>query len=109
MCIRDSHRILNDKMGLETDQNGRNNFSFFGYDKSNGKYYCNSNNHLTSISHEERDLLNDIYNYYHHNRHALSHTSYVDIDIEIVENIETARKIILEGQKLFNRFCELNK
>ncbi|HEH8166806.1 reverse transcriptase-like protein [Staphylococcus aureus] len=103
------HRILNDKMGLDTDQNGRNNFSFFQYDNNNSKYFCNSNNHLTLISHEEQDLLNDIYNYYRNYRHALSHTSYVDMDIEIVENIETARKIILEGQKLFNRFCELNK
>lgn len=102
------HRILNDKMGLDTDQNGKNNFSFFDYDNNTSKYFCNSNNHLASISQKEQDLLNDIYNYYNKNRHNLSHTPYLDIDIEIVENIETAREIIFEGQKLFNRFCELN-
>ncbi|MCY1598008.1 viroplasmin family protein [Staphylococcus pettenkoferi] len=103
------HKILNGKMNIQTDNNGKNQFGFFGYDEQNGLYYCNKTNELQYLTEVERNLLDDIYNFYRTNRHSFSHVSLLDMDTQIIEDIDTARLLILEGQKLFDRYCELNQ
>lgn len=103
------HKILNGKMNIQTDINGKNQFNFFSYDEQNELYYCNKNDELQLLTDKERNLLNDIYNFYRRNRHSLSHVSQLDIDTHIIEDIGTARSLILDGQKLFDRYCKLNQ
>ncbi|QYA47863.1 viroplasmin family protein [Nosocomiicoccus ampullae] len=90
------HKILNDKLGVETKRrNGSNNFAYFDKDPNTQKYYCNKD--TTLLKGNLSVLLNNVYNFYSSNRHGYVHVSYDDEDISIIEDIEVAKDILTEG------------
>lgn len=100
------HKILGDKMSLDTARNnGTNNFSYF-CKEDDGKYKCNSHKkNLLSIA--QLDFLNDLYTNYNSVRHPYSHWSSDDYDTAVIPNIETARDLIRKGLTLVDKYFEL--
>lgn len=93
------HRILNDKLGKNTETDkGHNNFSYFSRNMTNGKYYYNSSDN--GLSRKQIDILDDIYNYYNKIRHPYSHWSQNSIDVQVITEMNIARDLIIEGLKL---------
>lgn len=81
------HRILGDKMGLNTcDVNGKNNFGYFNKNSS-GRFECTSNK-ISLLSNQQQTFLNDLYNAYHGVRHPYSHWSADDYDTAVITSIE---------------------
>lgn len=81
------HRILGDKMGLNTcDANGKNNFGYFKKNV-NGQFECNSNKALV-LNNQQQIFLNDLYNAYHGVRHPYSHWSADDYDTAVITSVE---------------------
>ena len=100
------HRILGDKMSLNTcDKNGKNNFAYFDKNPS-GRYECNSRNFsvLTSV---QQTFLNDLYNAYHGVRHSYSHWSADDYDTAVIPIIDTARDYLIKGLTLVDKYYTL--
>lgn len=96
------HRILGDYMGLSTSfPNGGNNFRYF--DKKGSFYECN-NPATTKLSKNQLDYLNLLYTQYNSIRHQYSHWSADSIDTAVIDNIETAHKILLDGIELIDKF-----
>lgn len=100
------HRILGDKMGLNTcDKNGKNNFAYFDKNPS-GRYEYNSKNFSVLTSHQQT-FLNDLYNAYHGVRHPYSHWSADDYDTAVITTIDTARDYIIKGLTLVDKYYTL--
>lgn len=100
------HKILGDKMGLETaNDNGKNKFSYFSKG-DNGRYECN-NPAKNSLTDKQRDLLNDMYNNYNQVRHIYSHWSADDYDTAMIDNLSKAREILENGLILINEYYKL--
>ncbi|WP_239748619.1 viroplasmin family protein [Mammaliicoccus sp. A-M2] len=97
------HRIINDMLNVETDNDGQNKFNYFSKDEVTKVYYYNKDTALLSQS--CKVLLNDVYNFYVNNRHQYSHTSYNDEDISTIEDIEIAKDIIKEALSYFDKYC----
>lgn len=97
------HKILGEKMGLETaTDKGMNKFSFFSKDSS-GLYYCTSRNaRLLTIN--QKDYLNKLYTKYNGLRHPYSHWSADDLDTAVITDITTAREYLTEGLNLINEY-----
>lgn len=97
------HRILGDKMGLNTcDRNGKNNFGYFNKNVS-GRYEVASDNTAT-LNTSQVDFLNDLYNAYHGIRHPYSHWSVDDYDTAVITNIESAREYLIQGLTLVDKY-----
>lgn len=100
------HRILGDKMGLDTcDSKGKNNFSFFDK-KTNGRYECNTGN-KSVLSNAQLVYLDDLYNAYNKLRHPYSHWSADDYDTAVITSIETAQDYLKEGLTLADKYYTL--
>ena len=100
------HRILGDKMKLNTcDKNGKNNFGYF---KKNdiGRYECTSKD-IAILNTVQENFLNDLYNAYHSIRHPYSHWSADDYDTAVITNIEIAREYLTQGLSLIDKYYEL--
>ncbi len=96
------HRILGDYMGLSTSNlNGKNNFSYFN--KIGSLYEC-TNPATSKLSKNQFDYLSLLYNQYNSIRHQYSHWSANSMDTAVIDNIETAQKILREGIELINKF-----
>ena len=100
------HKILGDKMGLDTARdNGTNNFAYF--DKtSNGRYECNSSS-KDKLTKKQLEFLNDFYTNYNRVRHPYSHWSADDYDTAMIENIEKARELLEKGLNLINEYYRI--
>ena len=97
------HRILHDKLGNNTtDQNGKNNFSYFDKDSSTIVYHYNANHGCLSQS--QIDYLNDLYNNYNKIRHPYSHWPENSIDAHVITDITVSRNLIIDNLKFFNKF-----
>lgn len=100
------HKILGEKMGLDTARdNGSNNFSYFDKD-SVGLYTCNSPkvNVLTS---NQVDYLNDLYTNYNAVRHPYSHWSADDYDTAVIPDIQTARDHLEKGLTIIDNYYKI--
>lgn len=97
------HKILNGYLGQQTEDNrGRNNFGFFELDDVTKDYFYNSrHNELRS---SQIDYLNRLYNEYHRLRHPYSHWSQNSIDTSVIEDLNTARELIISNLELMNEF-----
>lgn len=100
------HRILGDKLGLNTcDSKGKNNFSFF--DKlPSGRYECNSRN-ISVLTGNQLIYLNDLYNAYNGIRHPYSHWSADDYDTAVITKIEVAQDYLNQGLTLADKYYRL--
>ena len=100
------HKILGDKMGLDTVRdNGTNYFSYFN--KGNdGKYECN-NPAQNVLSKKQRDFLNNFYTNYNAVRHPYSHWSADDYDTAVITDMTTARELLEKGLILVNEYYRL--
>lgn len=97
------HKILGEKIGLNTARdNGTNNFAYFDKDAS-GKYFCNSND-VDKLNEVQRDFLNELYNSYNSVRHAYSHWSADDYDTAVITEMGPARELIEKGIALINKY-----
>lgn len=100
------HRILHDYLGKETETDkGKNNFAFFSIDEITQEYYYNSK--AENLSPPQINYLNKLYNEYNKIRHPYSHWSQNIIDTEVIEDLETARELILTNLKLMNEFYQV--
>lgn len=100
------HRILGDKMGLNTcDKNGKNNFAYFDKNSS-GRYECNSKK-LAVLKDHQQKFLDDLYNAYYSVRHQYSHWSADDYDTAVMPTIDIARDYLTEGLKLIDKYYML--
>jgi len=102
------HRILGDKMGLDTETDkGTNRFSFFS--KNNvGLYECNCHE-ANLLSNQQLNYLNTLYTKYNSVRHPYSHWSVSDIDTAVIIDIDTARGILADGLNLVDQYYTLFK
>lgn len=97
------HRILGDKMGLNTcDKNGKNNFAYFDKNSS-GRYECNSKK-ISVLKDRQQKFLDDLYNAYYSVRHQYSHWSADDYDTAVMPTIDKARDYLTEGLKLIDTY-----
>lgn len=97
------HRILNDKMKLDTcNKNGKNKFGYFKKNKD-GRYECNSKK-VSVLSSQQRKYLDDLYNAYHGIRHPYTHWSIDDYDTAVMTSIDEAKEYLLKGLTLANRY-----
>lgn len=100
------HKILGEKMGLETaNDNGKNNFSYFSKG-DDGRYECN-NSAKNSLTNKQMELLNELYNDYNKVRHIYSHWSADDYDTAMIDNLSKAREILENGLILINEYYKL--
>ena len=100
------HRILGDKMCLNTERSdGSNNFAFFEKDMS-GRYSCNSNQ-KNVLSNAQLSYLNDLYNSYNGVRHPYSHWSMDDYDTAVITSMSVAQDYLREGLTLADRYYKL--
>ena len=100
------HKILGDKMELNTcDKNGKNNFGYFRKNDS-GRYECSSDN-IKRLTASQADFLNELYNEYHGVRHQYSHWSADDYDTAVITSIDDAREYLLKGLTLVNKYYTL--
>ncbi|MCD8057042.1 MAG: viroplasmin family protein [Bacteroides fragilis] len=100
------HRILGDKMGLNTcDSNGKNNFSFFNKNTS-GRYECNSAK-KSKLTGDQLLYLDDLYNAYNKIRHPYSHWSADDYDTAVITEMEVAQDYLGKGLTLADKYYRL--
>ena len=100
------HRVLKDKMGLNTcDSNGKNNFGYFNKNAS-GRFECSSNK-ISTLSAQQLVLLNDLYNAYYSVRHPYSHWSADDYDTAVITTNEVAREYLVKGLTLVDKYYKL--
>lgn len=100
------HRILGDLMELDTEKDsGKNNFSYFSKN-SDGLYECNSRN-VVKLSIDQLNFLNNLYTQYNSVRHPYSHWSADDTEVAVITDIATARKIIMDGLELIDKYYTL--
>ena len=100
------HKILGNKMGLNTcDNNGKNNFAYFQKNVG-GKYECSSGE-KTKLTKGQLDYLNDLYNAYHGIRHPYTHWSVDDYDTAVITDIEVSKQYLTEGLALVNEYYTL--
>lgn len=100
------HRILGDKMGLNTcDKNGKNNFAYFDKNPS-GRYECNSKK-ISVLNGLQQTFLNDLYSDYNGIRHRYSHWSADDYDTAVMPTIDLAREHLIKGLTLVDKYYTL--
>ena len=100
------HKILGDRMRLDTARdNGTNNFAYFTK-TDDGKYECN-NPAKDNLSEEQVEFLNQFYTNYNRVRHPYSHWSADDYDTAMIDNIEKARELLEKGLNLINEYYKL--
>ncbi len=96
------HRVLSDKLGLETENSkGKNNFGYFNKN-SNKKYEFNGI--YNGLNQDQINYLNDLYNYYNKIRHPYTHWSQDSSDTSVITDIETARDYLNEGLQNVNKY-----
>lgn len=97
------HRILGDKMELNTcDKNGKNNFGYFSKN-SLGRFECSSGN-IAKLEDDQLTFLNELYNAYHKIRHPYTHWSVDDYDTAVITDIEIAKEYLMKGLTLINNY-----
>lgn len=97
------HKILNDKMELDTARdNGTNNFGYFTK-TSTGSYECN-NSYKNKLNTKQLAFLNKFYTNYNKVRHPYSHWSSEDYDTAMIDNIEKARELLEKGLNLIDEY-----
>lgn len=100
------HRILGEKMQLETmNDKGTNRFAYFDK-KADGSYECNHSN-VSMLNPEQNDYLNKLYSNYNNVRHPYSHWSAVDYETAVITDMETARELLIKGLTLINRYYKM--
>lgn len=100
------HRILCDKMGLNTtNSNGTNNFSYFSKNAIGG-YVCNTTGNGSLVT-DQTDYLNDLYTNYNKVRHPYSHWAYEDVDCAVITEMTEARNLIEQGLNLIDKYYSL--
>jgi len=100
------HKILGEKIGLDTARdNGTNNFAYFNKN-ANGEYFCN-NNDVEKLNQPQKDFLSQLYNSYNAVRHPYSHWSADDYDTAVITEMGTARELIEKGLVLVNKYYTL--
>lgn len=102
------HRILSDKLGLETEgKNGNNNFAYFNKNPNTKIYEFNRNS--ASLNQGQINYLNDLYNYYNKIRHPYTHWSQNSTNTHVITEVETARDLLIKGlQKINNYYTIFN-
>lgn len=97
------HKILNEKMELDTaHDNGTNNFGYFTKTAA-GSYECSSSS-KNKLSDKQLAFLNDFYTNYNKVRHPYSHWSSEDYDTAMIDSIEKARVLLENGLNLINEY-----
>lgn len=100
------HKVLGDKMSLETTrENGTNNFAYFQKNK-NGTYECN-NSAKNILSQVQQDYLNKLYTSYNAVRHPYSHWSADDYDTAVIPDMKTARDHLQKGLTIINNYYKI--
>lgn len=100
------HKILGDKMELDTARdNGTNNFSYFNK-TDDGRYECN-NASKNKLSEKQLKFLNEFYTNYNRVRHPYSHWSADDFDTAMIDNLGKARELLEKGLNLINEYYKL--
>lgn len=100
------HKILGDKMELDTARdNGTNNFSYFNK-TDDGRYECNSAS-KDKLSEKQLKFLNEYYTNYNRVRHPYSHWSADDFDTAMIDNLGKARELLEKGLNLINEYYKL--
>ena len=100
------HRILGDKMQLETmNDKGVNKFAYFDK-KTDGSYECNHPN-VSMLNSGQKDYLNKLYSSYNSVRHPYSHWSAVDYETAVITDMETARELLIKGLTLINKYYRM--
>lgn len=100
------HRILGDKMGLDTETDkGTNRFSFFSKNAV-GLFECKCRE-ANVLSSQQLNYLNALYTKYNSVRHPYSHWSASDIDTAVITDIDTARGILADGLNLADQYYTL--
>lgn len=100
------HKILGEKMGLNTsDKNGNNKFGFFNKNSS-GWYECSSNK-VSMLSNQQKAFLNELYNAYNGVRHPYSHWSVDDYDTAVITTMDSAKDYLLKGLTLIDKYYTL--
>lgn len=105
------HSMLT-KGGVETEKVGknkvvRNNFGYFDDKNKDGEYSVNSNKVKENLSINQCNLLNQIYNWYHNNRHEMFHWNKESGDTTMIPNMVEARDKIYEGEQLIERYYDI--
>lgn len=105
------HSMLT-KGGVETEKVGknkvvRNNFGYFDDKNKDGEYSVNSNKVKENLSINQCNLLNQIYNWYHNNRHEMFHWNKESGDTTVIPNMVEARDKIYEGEQLIERYYDI--
>lgn len=97
------HRILNDKLGKPTTNgNDKNNFAYFTINARTNNYEYNSS--TGSLSCEQINFLNELYNKYNRIRHPYSHWAEDSINTQVITDINTAHDLILDGLRFINEY-----
>lgn len=97
------HRILSDNLGkTTTTSKGRNNFSYFNFNDSTNEYEYNSSK--KTLSNEQINYLNELYNRYNKMRHPYFHWAENSMDTQVITDIQTAHNLILEGLRFINKY-----
>ena len=100
------HKVLGDKMGLETArENGTNNFAYFKKN-SHGRYECN-NSAKNILSQTQQDYLAELYTNYNAVRHPYSHWSADDYDTAVIPDMKTARDHLQKGLTIVNNYYKI--
>lgn len=100
------HRVLGDKMGLNTcNANGNNNFAYFNKNSS-GRFECNSGS-VSKLTTQQQTYLDDLYNAYHGIRHPYTHWSVDDYDTAVITKIEEAKEYLLKGLTIADKYYTL--
>lgn len=97
------HRILHDKLNLETYRQNKNVFNYFS--KENNRYYYNANRN--ELNDDQIDLLNDFYNFYCQVRHPYTHWMPDSLDSHVITDINVARELLLEGLQLVDNYYRI--
>lgn len=100
------HKILHDYLKKDTEnEKGKNNFHFFSTNDTTKEYYYNSGH--VNLNDIQIDYLNRLYNAYNRIRHPYSHWSQDSIDTKVIEDLKTARELIITNLKLINEFYQV--
>ena len=97
------HLILK-SIGLNTvTSSGKNNFGYFDCDEHDN--YSLQGKHTVKFGNAKKvDYLNNLYNFYHKNRHTLFHWDEEPEDTRVLSTIEEARAVIADGFTLLDEY-----
>lgn len=99
------HRVLHDKMGLETERNKANNFRFFER-LPQGEYRCSHRN-VELLSDAQEDYLNRLFMAYREDRHPLAHWPLRSKHAVVLTELDLAKEMLERAFLAFNEYYQL--